>query len=110
VREWFNVRSRGGVLVLADGTGVGTAGLGAAVAVLDWASAAAGTSSVLVAWTPADAFEVAPLLRAIHKARASGVPLAAARSEAVSVAREASDAAPAAPAAWAGLRVFGRLQ
>jgi len=63
-----------------------------------------------VAWTPADAFEVAPLLRAIHKARASGVPLAAARSEAVSVAREASDAAPAAPAAWAGLRVFGRLQ
>lgn len=106
VREWFNLRARGASLVLADGNGVATPGLSAAIAALDWASAAAGISAVVLAWTPSAAFDVQPLLCDIHKAHTTGAQLGTAYGEATSGARQTAPA----PSAWAGLRLLGRIQ
>ena len=107
VREWFNADAHGAAIVLPDGGGLATAGLDAAIAAVDWASAAAGTSAVVMAWTPAEAFSVTRLLHDFHAARAQGASLGDAYTSAVSAARAGGEAAPAE---WAGLRRLGRIR
>ena len=107
LREWFNGSGRGAAMVLPDTGGVGAGGLGAAIMALDWASAAAGTSAVLVARPRTSAFDPASVLRAFHASRAAGVPLEPAYRAAVFSARQL---AAGAPSGWAALRVVGRLR
>jgi hypothetical protein len=107
LREWFNGRGRGAVMVLPDAGGAGRGGLDAAMMALDWASAGAGTSAVFVARTPESVFDPASVLRAIHESRAAGIPLELAyRAAVVSV----HHSAVSPPSAWAALRVIGRFR
>jgi tetratricopeptide (TPR) repeat protein len=107
VREWLGASAHGAVLVLPDCGGTATAGLGAAMTALDWASAAGGTSAVLIARTPGGAFAVEAILRAFHTARAAGASVEAAYAAAVTEVRESGNRAPAV---WASVRMLGRFR
>jgi hypothetical protein len=104
VREWFGLRSPGGVLVVGDARTFDRKGIGAAMEALDWATAAAGVRALFVGRAPPGAFAIDPLARALYARLARGEPPGAAWRGAIADVRAT---AGSAPSGWAGLRLVG---
>lgn len=103
LREWFRASSHARVIVLADGSSFGAAGIGAAMDTIAWAAVALGVPAVVTGRWPSDAFSSQALLAAFHTALAKGTAPIDAWSASVAAARTKS----AAPSAWAGARLIG---
>src|SRR5262249_24206944 len=103
VRDWFALASRTRVLVLADGSAFGAAGVGGAMDPIAWAASAAGVSALWLGRWPADGFTPDVLAAAFHAKLAAGMSAADAWRAAAGETRQKN----AAPAAWAGLRLIG---
>jgi hypothetical protein len=103
LRDWFAFSGRARLMVLADGSTFGAAGVAGAMDAIAWATASAGVSTLVIGRWPVDGFSGDALAATFHAKLAAGSSAIDAWRAAAADARQTS----AAPSAWTGLRLIG---